>query len=281
MISHKKGRQVKEITSFSNPLIKNMRALTLKKVRERGGMFLAEGLKLIIDALDHGWRIHTLVFAKSNLCNMLLEKTAARAVAAGGFVIATSEKIMATITHRDNPQTIVGVFEQRWHELEKTIFDENSLFLGLDRIRDPGNLGTIIRTADATGISGIILIGETATPFSSKAVRATMGSIFTVPLYRISEKRFLDWRRKFPGFVIGTHLEGKLDYRSVNYTKEPILLLMGNEQKGLLESLTCCCNKLVQIPQKGRADSLNLAVATGIMLYEIGYKTFRFYKKSP
>ncbi|RCL03065.1 MAG: TrmH family [Candidatus Tokpelaia sp. JSC189] len=281
MTSYKRTGQIKEITSLANPLIKNLKALALKKVRNREDLFLAEGLKLIIDALDLSWKIHTLVFAKLGLGNTLVEKTAARTVAAGGLVIKTSEKIMAAITRRDNPQTVIGVFGQRWHKLEKIALGKNSLFLGLDRIRDPGNLGTIIRTADATGTSGIILIGDTIMPYSLKTVRATMGSIFSVPLYRVSEGQFLDWRKKFPGLVVGTHLKSPINYRSVNYTKEPVLLLMGNEQQGLPESLACCCNKLVQIPQKGQADSLNLAVATGIMLYEIRYETLELDKQSP
>lgn len=276
-----KTGQVKEITSLANPVIKNLRALALKKVRDREGLFLAEGLKLIIDALDLGWKIRTLVFAKSGLGNALIEKTAAHTVAAGGLVIETSDKIMAAITHRDNPQTVIGVFEQRLYKLENTSFDKNSLFLGLDRIRDPGNLGTIIRTADAIGASGIILIGDTTTPFSLETVRATMGSIFALPLYRMSEEQFLDWRKNFPGFVVGTHLKGSADYRTIDYTKGPVCLLMGNEQQGLPESLADCCDRLVRIPQRGRADSLNLAVATGIMLYEIIRETLELDKRSP
>jgi len=276
-----KTGQVKEITSLANPVIKNLRALALKKVRDRDGLFLAEGLKLIIDALDLGWKIRTLVFAKSGLGNALIEKTAAHTVAAGGLVIETSDKIMAAITHRDNPQTVIGVFEQRLYKLENTSFDKNSLFLGLDRIRDPGNLGTIIRTADAIGASGIILIGDTTTPFSLETVRATMGSIFAVPLYRMSEEQFLDWRKNFPGLVVGTHLKGSVDYRTIDYTKGPVCLLMGNEQQGLSESLAHCCDRLVRIPQRGRADSLNLAVATGIMLYEIRRETLELDKRSP
>lgn len=276
-----KAGQVKEITSLANPVIKNLRALALKKVRDREGLFLTEGLKLIIDALDLDWKIRTLVFAKSGLGNALIEKTAARTVAAGGLVIETSDKIMAAITRRDNPQTVIGVFEQRLYKLENTSFNKNSLFLGLDRIRDPGNLGTIVRTADAIGASGIILIGDTTTPFSLETVRATMGSIFAVPFYRMSEERFLDWRKNFPGLVVGTHLKGSVDYRTIDYTKGPVCLLMGNEQQGLPENLAHCCDRLVRIPQRGRADSLNLAVATGIMLYEIRRETLELDKRSP
>lgn len=275
-----KTGQVKEITSLANPIIKSLRALALKKVREREGLFVAEGLKLVVEALDLGWKIHTFVFSKSGLGNPQLEKAAARTVAAGSLVVKTSDKIMAAITHRDNPQTVIGVFEQRWHQVETIAFDTNALFIGLDRVRDPGNLGTIIRTADAVGAAGIVLIGETTAPFSPEAVRAAMGSIFSVPLYRMSEQQFLEWRRRFPGLVVGTHLKGAVDYRTIDYAKGPVLLLMGNEQQGLPESLSGCCDRLARIPQAGRADSLNLAVATGVMLYEIRRKSLRLDKRS-
>jgi len=273
--------QVKQITSLANPIIKDLRALANKKARDRQGLFVAEGLKLVIDALDLGWQIRTLVFAKSGLGNALVEKTAARTVAGGGLVIETSDKVLAAITRRDNAQTVIGVFEQRWHRPDKAEFGKNAVFLGLDRVRDPGNLGTIIRTADAAGVCGIILIGETTNPFSLETVRATMGSVFAVPLYRMSEKQFLDWRQHFPGQVVGTHLKGSVDYRTIDYAKGPVMLLMGNEQQGLTENLARCCDRLARIPQTGRADSLNLGVATGVLLYEIRREYLQLDERSP
>ena len=127
----------------------------------------------------------------------------------------------------------------------------------------------MIRTADAVGAAGVILVGETTDPFSIEAVRATMGSIFAVPLAKTAVDAFLAWRRDFSGLVIGTHLKGAVDYRKGGYGEGPVLLLMGNEQQGLPDSLAAACDRLVRIPQAGRADSLNLAVATGVMLYEI------------
>lgn len=266
--------QVKEITSLANPIIKDLRALSMKKVRDREQIFLAEGLKLVIDALDLGWKIRTLIFSKKGLGNALVEKTAARTVAAGGLVIETSDKIIEAITRRDNPQMVVGVFEQRFSPFSFLKAEKDKVYLGLDRIRDPGNLGTIIRTADAVGVSGIFLIGDTTDPFSLETVRATMGSIFAVPLYRGDEKSFLNWRKKFGGLVVGTHLKGAVDYRTIDYQeKDAAMLLMGNEQQGLTEALSDCCDRLARIPQAGRADSLNLAVATAVMLYEMRRKT--------
>ncbi len=261
--------RVKEVTSLANPLVKDIRALALKKFRDQQRAFMAEGLKLVIDALDAGWTIRALVFAKNARDNPAVQKAAARTVAAGGLVLEASEKVLSGITRRDNPQMVVGVFEQRLVPLVSIRPKAGDVWVALDRVRDPGNLGTVIRTADAVGAAGVILVGETTDPFSIEAVRATMGSIFAVPLAKTAVDAFLAWRRDFSGLVVGTHLKGAVDYRKGGYGEGPVLLLMGNEQQGLPDSLAAACDRLVRIPQAGRADSLNLAVATGVMLYEI------------
>lgn len=265
--------QVKEITSLANPIIKDMKALSLKKNRDREGVFMAEGLKLVIDALDLGWTIRTFLFSKAGLGNPIIEKTAARTKAAGGLIIEASQKVMESVTRRDNPQMVVGVFEQRWLPIETLQAKGDDVYIALDRVRDPGNLGTIIRTADAVGAKGLILVGDTTDPFSLETVRATMGSIFAMPLYRLSADAFLQWRKNFKGTIIGTHLKGSVDYRTIDYSKSPTILFMGNEQQGLPDNLADSCDTLARIPQAGRADSLNLAVATGVMLYEIRRNT--------
>ncbi|UGY10390.1 TrmH family RNA methyltransferase [Phyllobacterium pellucidum] len=261
--------RVKEVTSLTNPIVKDLRALAMKKYRDQEGVFLAEGLKLIIDALDLGWTIRTLVFSKAGKGNSLVEQVAARTIAKGGDVLEVSEKVIAAITRRDNPQMVVGVLEQRTQPLAALRPQGKDVYVALDRVRDPGNLGTIIRTADAVGAKGIILIGDTTDPFSLETVRATMGSVFAVPLMRATEAEFLAWRKGFAGLVVGTHLKGAVDYRTIPYANHPVVLLMGNEQQGLPDQLAAGCDKLARIPQAGRADSLNLAIATGIMLFEI------------
>ena len=261
--------QVKEVTSLANPLVKDIKALALKKFRDQQNAFMAEGLKLVIDALDLGWSIRTLVFAKAGRGNAAVEKAAARTVAAGGTVLEVSEKVLAAITRRENPQMVVGVFAQQTVPLKDIRARDGDVWVALDRVRDPGNLGTVIRTVDAVGAKGVILVGDTTDPFSLETVRATMGSIFAVPVARATEQAFLAWRRDFSGLVAGTHLKGAVDYRSVDFSRGPVLLLMGNEQQGLPDELAGACDKLLRIPQAGRADSLNLAVATGVMLFEI------------
>ena len=261
--------QVKEVTSLANPLIKDIKALAQKKFRDQQNAFMAEGLKLVIDALDLGWSIKTLVFAKAGRGNAAVEKVAARTVAAGGTVLEVSEKVLVAITRRDNPQMVIGVFQQKLLPLRDIRAHDGDVWVALDRVRDPGNLGTVIRTVDAVGAKGVILVGETTDPFSVETVRATMGSIFAVPVTKATPEAFLAWRNSFSGLVAGTHLKGAVDYRSVDFSRGPVLLMMGNEQQGLPDNLAESCDRLLRIPQAGRADSLNLAVATGIMLFEI------------
>lgn len=261
--------QVKEVTSLANPLVKDIKALALKKFRDETRCFLAEGLKLVLDALDGGWTIRTLAFAKSAIGNAAVAKAAARAVASGATVLETSDKVLAAITRRDNPQAVIGVFEQRWLAVDKLRPTAGDVLVALDRVRDPGNLGAVIRTADAVGAKAVLLVGDCTDPFSMETVRATMGSIFAVPVAKMSAEAFLAWRGRFEGLLVGAHLKGAVDYRLVGYGSGPVVLLMGNEQQGLPDSLASACDALARIPQAGRADSLNLAVATGVMLYEI------------
>ena len=260
--------QVKEVTSLANPIIKDIKALANKKERDETHSFIAEGLKLVIDALDLGWTIKTLVYAKGAKGKAQVEQVALKTVSTGGLVLEVSEKVLSAITRRDNPQMVVGVFEQRYASLKDIRPELGETYVALDRVRDPGNLGTIIRTADAAGASGVILIGETTDPFSLETVRATMGSVFAMPVIRANVVDFVKWQKAAGVQVVATHLAGAVDYRTIDYRKKPVVLLMGNEQAGLPDELAKEATALARIPQQGRADSLNLAIATGIMLFE-------------
>ncbi len=260
--------QVKEITSLANPIIKDIKALSQKKNREASGTFMAEGLKLVLDALETGWTIETLMYSKAGIGKPLVEKAAARTVASGGLVLEVSEKVLASVTHRDNPQMVVGIFKPRWQNLADIRPGPSETWVALDRVRDPGNLGTIIRTADAAGASGVILIGETTDPFALETVRATMGSVFSLPVARGTVQEFLKWQKTSGTNVVATHLKGAIDYRTADYKARPVVLLMGNEQAGLPDELAEAAGIKVRIPQQGKADSLNLAVATAVMLFE-------------
>lgn len=260
--------QVKEVTSLANPIIKDIKNLTQKKGREESGTFMAEGLKLVIDALEFGWTIRTLVYAKAAKGKPLVEQAAVKTVASGGLVLEVSEKVISSITRRDNPQMVVGIFDQKWKPLRDIRPAAGETYVALDRVRDPGNLGTIIRTADAAGASGVILVGECTDPFSLETVRATMGSVFAMPVARASVDEFLSWRKGAGVSVVATHLAGSVDYRTIDYKRKPVVLLMGNEQSGLPPELSSQADQLARIPQQGRADSLNLAIASAVMLFE-------------
>jgi TrmH family RNA methyltransferase len=255
------------VTSLTNPLVKDIRALGMRKVREEAGLFVAEGLKLVADALEGGWPIRILVHKAGEDRPMLAEAISATR-RAGGEILEVSQDVLEKLSRRENPQTVLGVFEQRLEPLADLRPAAGSLWVALDRVRDPGNLGTILRTCDAVGAEGVMLIGETTDPFGTEAVRATMGSIFNVRLAAGSAAEFLAWRRTFSGSVVGTHLAATTDYRTAVVAR-PLVLLMGNEQQGLTDELAAACDLLVKIPMRGRADSLNLAVATGVMLFAI------------
>ncbi len=255
----------KKITSLANPLVKDIRALQQKKHRDATGLFIAEGQKLVRDALDGGWRVEMLAYAAASAHEAGIGAIAAEAKTAGGTVLEVSAPVLEKITRRENPQNVVGIFKQ--HFAPEASIGREGVWVALDRVRDPGNLGTILRTADAAGIAGVALVGATCDPFGLEAVRATMGSIFHVPLARTSEDGLAAAAKRHGARLVGTHLSGTIGYREANY-RQPLILLMGNEQQGLTEALAAACDALVRIPMRGKADSLNLAVSTGLMIYE-------------
>ena len=259
---------VKQITSLANRQVKEIRGLALAKNRRASGLFVAEGLKLVTDAVEAGWAIRTLVLASSVDHQPLVDRLVATCRAGGGTVISVSEAVLAKISRRDNPQTVLGVFEQRTVQPADIRPRRQDVWIALETVRDPGNLGTIVRTAHAVGARGVILVGETVDPFSVEAARATMGSIFHVALARADRASFERLVSGWPGTVVGTHLSAKIDYREAAY-KRPVLLVMGGEQAGLTPEVAGLCTMLVGIPMAVGADSLNLAVATGVMLFEI------------
>ena len=254
------------ITSLTNETVKRARALHQRKDREAEGLFLAEGLKIAAEAVDLGRTPRLVMFGPDAHDHPVLRRVAAAAEQGGGEVIEVTRDILEKVSRRDNPQMVVAVFEQAFEDLDAIRPEAATSWVALQSVRDPGNLGTIIRTADAAGCGGVILIGDCCDPYSVEGVRATMGSIFAVPIYKASVERFLSWREGWPGSVVGTLLTATVDQRMAVYRK-PTLILMGNEQQGLSPELAAACDLNVKIPMRGRADSLNLAVATGVMIY--------------
>lgn len=254
------------VTSLTNPTVKAVRALHLRKERDESGLFVAEGLKIVTEAVDLGHAPRVLMFGQEAEGHPLLRRAIDAAVTAQGEVIEVTQDILAKVSRRDNPQAVVGVFDQVFTPLSTLDPQTAKAFVALHRVRDPGNLGTIVRTADSAGCGAVILVGECCDPYSVEAVRATMGSIFAVPIVRATEAAFAAWRPSWPGSVVGTLLSAPTDYRQAPY-QAPTLILMGNEQQGLTPEMAALCDVNVKIPMRGRADSLNLSVATGIMIY--------------
>ena len=254
------------VTSLTNPTVKAVRGLYLRKERDQSGLFVAEGLKIVTEAVELGRAPRILMYGKDAEGHPLLKRAIQATLAAKGEVIEVTQDILAKVSRRDNPQAVVAVFAQAYTPLSALDPAAAACFVALHRVRDPGNLGTIVRTADAAGCGGVILVGDCVDPYSVEAVRATMGSVFAVSITRTSPEAFLAWRKTWPGSVVGTRLDATTDYRSAALQR-PCLILMGNEQAGLTDDLAAACDLNVKIPMRGRADSLNLAIATGIMVY--------------
>ena len=255
------------ITSAGNAEVKRLRSLHERKYRRQTGLFLAEGTRTCTEAVALGWRLHRLAFLDGRGGDRMVRPLLEALARDGGRALPMTESLLSRISGKDNPQMVLGAFEQRWRSAGDITPDPDRCWIALDRVRDPGNLGTIMRTADATGARGVILIGDCTDPYSVEAVRASMGAVFNVELAHMSQDEFLALAAGWPGQVIGTALPASRDYRTADYGG-PLLLVMGNEQAGLTPDLMNACTQLVRMPMMGRSDSLNLAVATGITLYE-------------
>ncbi len=256
----------KTISSLQNPVVKKLRSLSAKKYRDEDGIFIVEGARHVNDALAAGWQLDVVAFAPKALHDPAAVNVLKTARAAKAQVIEVTESILGSITNRDNAQLLLATFKQKKLGLDALA---ESLWVALEGIRDPGNLGTILRTADAVGAKGVLLLGTCCDPWSFEAIRASMGSFARVPLAQSSVAEFTSWKKNYKGKVIGTHLHAKaVDYRDAP-TALPLLLVMGSESDGLSADVAAACDTLVKIPMTGGTESLNLAVSTGIMLYEI------------
>jgi TrmH family RNA methyltransferase len=258
---------VRQITAFSNPLVKQVRGLREKKHRRQEGRFIAEGLRILTEARDAGHLPEILFFAGGTR-HPLLDALIAETGRAGGDVIETVPDILHKLSGKENPQTVLGVYRQLDTGLDRIDRGAAPLWIVAQALRDPGNLGTILRTGDAVGAGGLILVDDCVDPFSVEAVRATMGALFTQRIATARWPDFVAWLRSAPGQLIGTSLRAEQDYQAPQYGK-PAFILVGNEAQGLPAAYEEECDLLVKIPMYGQADSLNAAVATAVMAYEL------------
>ena len=258
----------REITAYSNPLIKRIRSLREKRHRREEGLFLAEGLRILTEARESGRLPEFLFYARDSAAHPLVRALVAEVEAAGGEAIETIPDILSKLSGKDNPQAVVGVFAEFAASLAALDRASADIWLVAERLRDPGNLGTILRTGDAVGAGGLILIDDCVDPFSVEAVRASMGALFTVPVVQAPWDEFVPWLRSGPGQLVGLSLQTDTDYRGASYTS-PTFLLTGNEAQGIPQAYEAECDLLVKMPMLGKADSLNAAVATAVMAYEV------------
>jgi TrmH family RNA methyltransferase len=258
----------RSITAFSNPLVKRVQKLRDKKHRRDERLFLAEGLRILTEARDAGHVPETIFFAAESAHHPLVTALVAAVEAAGGEAIETSRDILHKLSGKDNPQTVLGVFAEFPTPLDGIDRAAADIWIVAQSLRDPGNLGTILRTGDAVGAGGLILVDDCVDPFSVEAVRASMGATFTQRIARAPWAEFIAWLRTGPGQLVGTSLRATSDYQDPQYAA-PTFLLVGNEAQGLPAAYEAACDLLVKMPMLGKADSLNAAVATAVIAYEV------------
>ena len=266
------------ITSTSNKRIKSIRKLRDRKERHASGLFFVEGIRIVAEAVDaeksgHNSCIDTLIvsydFLKSAYGRGLIEEAAER----GSPILEVSGDVFQNIAMKDNPQGLAAVVNQDWSCLDDIgnigeSFKGSGSWIALDAVQNPGNLGTILRTHDAVGGSGVILLDHTVDPYDPTAVRASMGAVLSQRLIQVPLSVFSEWKMQFGYPVIGTSGEAKMDYQEMDYPAS-LILLMGSEREGLQAKHLRLCDSIVKIPMVGKSDSLNLAVATAVVLYEI------------
>jgi TrmH family RNA methyltransferase len=268
------------ITDHAHPTIQRIRSLHYRSVRDETGLYYAEGLRPLFQAIKQQARIEAIVVSRPMLHHARAQRLVHRQRQLGIPVIEVVPSVMHQLTLLDDPQGVGIVVQQHWDTLATlatvatvatlaTVAPSNEQsWVCLHRVRAPGNLGTILRTSEAVGAAGAILVGDEIDPYAPAAVRATMGSLFSQRLIRTTPAELAIWKQRHTHQVVGTSPQASTDYCALNY-RQPTILLMGEERRGLPLGLRSLCDHVVHIPMVGPTDSLNLAVATGVMLYEI------------
>lgn len=256
------------ITSHANDKVKQYRKLRERKERLKTGLFTIEGLRIVAEAVEQQAEIETVFFAPELLISDFAGDLLAILNNSGAEMVEVSASVFQGISMKDGPQGLAAVVHQRWMELEKVRLVPGKNWTVLESIQNPGNLGTIMRTQDAVGAAGLILLDQSTDPYDPAAMRGSMGAVFTQQLVKTSFSEFADWKRQRGYYMVGTSDAAETDYLDVQYP-DLMLLLMGSERQGLTGEHIALCDEMVSIPMAGQNDSLNLAVATGVMLYEI------------
>lgn len=256
------------IASPRNPRIMQVRKLASRKERSRSGLFFAEGIRLVAEAVRSGSEVASLIVAPELLTSDFAHDLLARQVERDIPRLEVTAAVMQSLSARQHPQGLAAVVRQRWHPLATVRPGDGLCWVALDAPQDPGNVGTILRTLDAVGGAGLILLGDATDPYHPAAVRASMGAICTQRLVRTTFADLFAWKQAHGYRLVGTAVNATRTYDAVSYAV-PLVLLMGSEREGLPAEHAAACDDLVCLPMVGRVDSLNLAVATGVVLYEL------------
>lgn len=253
-----------EISSSKNEHFKEVVKLKQKKYRHRASQFLIEGLKFVRHAIEQGEEIHQFLYAKELVQPGALEPLL-ELLPDSVLVCALSKDLFEDLSDTVNSQGVMAVVKMPKKHFE---LKAEGLYLALDHIQDPGNLGTMIRTADAAGFTGLIYNKGTVDPYGEKVLRSTMGSIFSLPLYCCDDLPAFLADAKTQGLqVLCTSLEDSLDYAAADYQRGSIIVI-GNESQGVSEGVFSEATQKIKIPIYGQAESLNAAVAAAIVMYE-------------
>ena len=248
--------------------------------RSRTVLYLIEGIRHVAQEVEEKAPIQSIFYDRSVLSNRFGRKLVAKLRTAGVPGVRLSPQLYRELTLAAEPQGLGAVVRQQWTRVEDLSVTKNSLWLGVESIESAGNLGTIIRTAEATGVAGIFLIGGEMDPWDPSAVRASMGSLFTQRFIRCTAREFGDWAKLRRVTVVGSSPRGLLSYRELR-CQWPVALLLGSEKEGLSDHLIEACDFMVRIPMTGRCDSVNVAVAAGVLLFEMSHQASRMRGPSP
>ena len=259
------------IVHCSDPRYQLLRNLQTLRGRDRTGQYVIEGIRHFARAADERVPIESVFVCREALTNAFGQRLACRLRDSGVPVLQLAPHLYRELTLAADPQGIGAIVRQQWIPLHDVRPGTRRLWLAVESIDSPGNLGTIIRTAEATGIAGILILGNGADPHDPATVRASMGAIFSQRFVRCETREFIDWARARHVAIVGSSPAGLFDYRAFP-CRWPAVLLIGSEKRGLSEMLQQACDFTVRIPMLGQGDSINAAVAAGVLLYELFYQ---------
>lgn len=259
---------MESLSSRSNPRIKQIRALLQqRKARRATHLFVIEGIRHVGEAAQAGARIEYLCYAPELLTSEFAARIIAQLSAQDVPCLSVTADLFADLAEKDNPPGILAVVHQPDTRLEQLNPRQHPWLVALVAPQDPGNIGTILRTIDAVGASGLLLLEHSADPYHPSAVRASMGTLVWYPVVSATFTEFAPWAAREGYTLYGTSARASRDYRQIGQYRSPRILLMGSERQGLTAEQSAICHELLSLPMKGHATSLNLAVATGVILY--------------